>query len=94
MALHLVLSRQADPARPGRSTLAEGPTVEHLRPVQWTDDPAEVLAVILTMANGGTAPHPRIEREWGPHLREIHARLAAAAGVGTGPLGQRLSRAD
>lgn len=88
--LHIVLSSQADPSRPTRLTLAMGPGVDQLWPVEWTDDPAEVAAVLRVLADGGEAPHPRMEREWGPQLRESHARRAAAARVGTGPLGQRL----
>ena len=84
MALHLVLSR------PGRLTLAEGPAVELLREVQHTDDPRDILASLHVMAHGGPAPSARVEQEWGPQLREIHAVLSTAAGIGTGPLGQRL----
>jgi hypothetical protein len=89
MALHLVLSRGETAARPARLALAEGTMIEDLRVVDRTDDPAEFCAVLRVILDGGKAPHPRIEREWGPQLREIHARVAAASAV-CGPLGQRL----
>ena len=93
MALHLVLSRGETAARPARLALAEGTMIEDLRVVDRTDDPAEFCAVLRVLLDGGTAPHPRIEWEWGPQLREIHARVAAASAV-CWPLGHRLRAAE
>ena len=93
MALHLVLSRGETAARPARMALAEGTMIEDLRVVDRTDDPAEFCDVLRVILDGGKAPHPRIEREWGPQLREIHARVAAASAV-CGPLGHRLRGAE
>ena len=97
MAMHLVLSRQADGAHPGRLALAEGEGMSllELRAVSSTDDPDEFVAILRVLIDGGEAPHPRIEREWGRQLRELHALVAAARGQAiterqTGSLGQRL----
>ena len=95
MAMHLVLSRQADADHPGRLTLATGPSVEYLQAVSSTDDPDECCAILRVLIDGGPAPHPRIEREWGRQLRELHAIVAAARGQAiaerqTGELGRRL----
>ena len=95
MAMHLVLSRQADPDHPGRLTLAEGPSPDDLRAVSSTDDPDEFCAILRVLIDGGPAPHPRIEREWGWQLRELHAIVSAARAQAIaerhfGTLGQRL----
>src|SRR3712207_4027615 len=96
MALPLVLTRQADGSHPGRLTLAEGEGMSllELRAVSSTDDPDEFFAILRVLIDGGEAPHPRIEREWGRQLRELHAVVAAAQRQApppqTRPLGQRL----
>lgn len=87
--LHIVWSSQLDPAHPTAMTLAMGPRVERLMPVESTDDMDEVLAVLGVLLHGGEATNPRIERDWGPQLREGHARMVGAARP-TGPLGRRL----
>ena len=65
MALHLVLTRQADGAHPGRLTLAEGEGMSllNLQAVSSTDDPDQFVAILRVLIDGGPAPHPRIERE-------------------------------
>ena len=95
MAMHLVLSRQAEPDRPGWLTLAEGASVESLRTITSTDDPEEFTAILRVLTDGGPAPHPRIEREWGSKLRELHTLVATARGQAiaerqTGTLRQRV----
>ncbi len=78
MAMHLVLSRQADGAHPGRLALAEGEGMSllELRAVSSTDDPDEFVAILRVLIDGGEAPglcsDGRRGTDMEPAQRDLH----------------------